>query len=453
MATEKLRGAKLRRALVTDGLHGDGGNLWLQTSNGGAGRSWVFRWTDPATKCERYMGLGPLHTVNIDMARDLARTYRQQVRARKDPQRERDGAKLDAEMAAGRVKTFCEVFDEWCETKLSKRSPHTLKATRVIKCYVLPHIGAMPIQKVDTDIILDTVGLRRLWVEKNPTAVHLHSFLKRIFSYAIAMKYYVGENPAAWRDHLEHALLPSKDVHKVTHMPCLAYRDAGLFMQMLRAYEDRSFRAMGHPTVALWLEFVVLTGVRISEVRLATWSEINEKDMVWEVPPEHRKIGRITDKPHLVPITKAMWAVLEEMKRRNPDRTPDSLIFPSPRGGGNRGGNWTGTGQAFEVNTVARFIRESLKWETEITPHGFRSTLTDWCLAQKVWPDKFIALQVGHLPPGKVRQAYERDQMVNERRPMMEAWGEYCSRPAPEPIEGSNISLLAEQRGKRRIGS
>jgi integrase len=70
-------------------------------------------------------------------------------------------------------------------------------------------------------------------------------------------------------------------VHKVEHQPSLPYREVGRFLQAVRAYEDKigwgRRRVGGHPTVALYLEFVVLTGVRISEARLATWDEIDEK--------------------------------------------------------------------------------------------------------------------------------------------------------------------------------
>src|SRR5260370_14384410 len=99
------------------------------------------------------------------------------------------------------MKTFREVYDEWHRAKLSKRSVHSRRAARTVDRYALRTIGDMPIQKVDTNIILDTVSLRRLWMEQNPTGVHLHSFLKRIFSFAIASKYYLGANPAAWRRH------------------------------------------------------------------------------------------------------------------------------------------------------------------------------------------------------------------------------------------------------------
>jgi len=83
--------------------------------------------------------------------------------------------------------------------------------------YVREPIGTMPIQKVNTNTILNQVGLRKLWTEQHPTAVILHSHLKRMFSLAIANKYYRGDNPAAWVGHLEHILPRSKDVHRAEH--------------------------------------------------------------------------------------------------------------------------------------------------------------------------------------------------------------------------------------------
>jgi integrase len=453
MATEK-HSANWYAKLTKNGMYGDGGNLWLQVTNGGAGKSWVFRWTERGTGRDRVMGLGSLFDVDVDEARDLAWTYRRQLKAGKDPKVERDGAALDAAIAEGRAKTVREVFDEWYEAKIAHRSHHTRKQVvrRIIR-YVLPTIGDMPIQKVDSKTILDTVGLRRLWMEQNPTAVHLHSFMKRMFSFAIASKYYQGENPVAWVDRLEHVLPASKDVHKVTHCAALSYKDVGRFLEAIRRYEDRSIRKTGHLTVTLLLEFVVLSGVRISEARLATWGEIDEGTAIWTVPPyrEGHKVGDITGEPHLVPITKPMWAVLREMQRRYPNPAPDALIFPSPRSAEHvwHSGN---TRTPFDVGSVRLFISKSLKWNVDITTHGFRSTFLNWAKANG-WSKELRDLQIGHLVRGKVDQAYETDPLVNQRRPMMEAWGEYCSAPAPEPVEAGNVEWLAERRNSRRTAS
>lgn len=456
MAIHKLKPSFVEK-VTKNGVYGDGGNLALQVTNGGVGKSWLFRWTDRLSGKERVMGLGPAHTVDIEMARDTARKYRLMLRDGKDPKAERDGVRLDAEIAEGRAKTVREVYDEWFKAKIAKRSPHTRKAyTWQTRRYVLNVIGDMPIAKVDTDTLLDKVGLRTLWSEsdanggRQAVAKNLLSILTRLFSFAIASRYYHGKNPVAWKGHLEHILPALKDVHHVEHQPFLPYQDVGRFLQVLRSYQDRSVRRLGHPNVALLLEFIVLSGVRMSEARLATWNEVNEATNIWAVPPEHHKIGRLTQAPHLVPVTTPMWDVLKEMQRRYPNHAPDALIFPTERGE-ERG---KGAGAAFNESTVGGFLRISIKWPTKIVPHGFRSTLAAWCQASH-YPDALLDRQLGHLVIGKVDQAYKRDPLTEQRRPMMEAWGEFCSRPTPEPteVEVGNIESFTKARSKRRSAS
>jgi integrase len=453
VAIHKLKPGWVEK-ITKNGMYGDGGGLWLQITNHGAGRSWLFRWTDRFSGKGRLLGLGPLHTVDIDLARDTARKYRLLLRDGKDPQAERAGIRLDAEIADGRAKTVRQVFDEWFTAKIAKRSIHTRKAyTWQVRKYVLDVIGDMPIAKVDTDTLLNKVGLRKLWSQsvadggRHAVAKNLHNILARLFSFAIASKYYHASNPAAWKGHLEHVLPALKDVRDVQHQPGPPHQEIGRFMQVLRAYEDRSVRRLGHPNVALLLEFIVLSGVRMSEARLATYDEMNEATNVWTVPPPHHKIGRLTKEPHFVPITPPMWDVLREMHRRYPNHAPDALIFPTERGE-ERG---KGANAAFNENTVAGFLRISIKWPTKIVPHGFRSTLAGWCQANG-YPDALIDRQIGHLPAGKIDQAYKRDQLTEARRPMMDAWGQYCSRPAPEPTaaKATNVASFTQARSKQR---
>jgi integrase len=287
--------------------------------------------------------------------------------------------------------------------------------------HVRDKIGDMPIQRVDTKIILDTVGLRKMWIEQNPSAVTLHSHLKRMFSLAIASRYYHGKNPAAWVDHLEHVLPASEDVHNVTHRASLPYKDIPRFMATLRAWEDKSLRRQGHTAMALLIEFIILTGVRMSEVRLATWEQFDLQTMIWNVPPENRKTGHLNgnNKVRTIPITPPMLAVLEEMRRRPIDQAPDALVFPSPHGG------------PLDQSSCSQFIRSTLKWKTpKIDVHGFRSTLVDWCRAHG-FAEHLTKRQLDHVIGGKVDQAYGHDQHIEERRAMMRSWGDYCAQPEP----------------------
>jgi integrase len=178
----------------------------------------------------------------------------------------------------------------------------------------------------------------------------------------------------------------------------------------------------------------VLTAVRVSEARLATWNEFDDlEQMVWNVPPEKLKTGHLNGQVRPVPITPPMLAVLEEMKRRRKDDAPDALVFPSPRGG------------EYELSTCSQFIRNTLKWDAKATVHGFRSTFVDWARANE-FPAHLINLQLDHVLGNKVGQAYGHDKLIEERRAMMRQWGDHCSRPAPERKAGKILDLSSKRK-------
>jgi integrase len=445
--------------LTKDGMYGDGGNLWLQVTNGGTGKSWVFRWTGlrlkdgqlvPGPKVDRNLGLGPLHTVSLEMARELALKNRLLLLQGKDPWIERDGTKLQGEIEAGLAQTVNQVADEYLEAMYAgKRPASRTDAEWTIDKFIRKPIGNMPIRLVDTKTILDTVGLRDMWTAKHRTAYKVKGHLERIFSLAIHSRYYLGENPARWEDHLDHILPPREDVSRVEHYKSLGHGDVGRFVHDLRAYEDRSSHKQGRLNTAFLLEFLVLTGARTGEGRKAQWKEIDLERMIWNVPWEHRKTGRKTREILQRPITKPMLAVLEEMQKRRTDQSPDAIVFPSQNG------------KAYSRGTLWAFLTRRMKWEIEITNHGFRSTLKDWWRVNG-YPMDLWDIQTDHIAgstvkrdllgkaPDNTDQAYGHDKFLDQRRRYMNLWGEYCSAPAPEPQPQTGTDNLVNLADKRR---
>ena len=66
------------------------------------------------------------------------------------------------------------------------------------------------------------------------------------------------------------------------------------------------------------------------------------------------------------------------------------------------------------------------------TTHGLRSSFADWA-ASNGYPDDLIEKALAHTMP-KVKRAYRRDDMLEVRRPMMNAWGAYCFSQLPFKI-------------------
>ena len=66
------------------------------------------------------------------------------------------------------------------------------------------------------------------------------------------------------------------------------------------------------------------------------------------------------------------------------------------------------------------------------TTHGLRSSFADWA-ATNGYSEDLIEKALAHTMP-KVQRAYRRDDLVETRRPMMDAWGEYCFSQLPFKI-------------------
>ena len=316
MAIHKLNAGRIAK-LTKNGMYGDGGNLWLQVTSNGAGKSWLFRWTERVTGRERVMGLGPLHTVNLEEARELALGCRKLLLQGRDPKKERDDRILDDQIAHGLARTVRQVVDEFDNDIIAHHARNTKITMRRSLRIVNRTIGDMPIAKVNRQIILDKVGLAELWVTKTPTGEHLQRNLAQVFGFAIDKGYIpTGYNPALW-EHLKRLLPKRHRVHKTEHRHALNYKDIPRFMEKLRAYRPGgNMQRVSQSPLALLVQFMILAGgIRPGEAREARWGEFDLEQKIWNVPPEHLKSGRKHGEVKQIPISEHMFAVLEQAKQ------------------------------------------------------------------------------------------------------------------------------------------
>ncbi len=61
------------------------------------------------------------------------------------------------------------------------------------------------------------------------------------------------------------------------------------------------------------------------------------------------------------------------------------------------------------------------KTHTKATAHGFRSTFRDWCERSGV-PYSLSEKALAHVHQSPTVQAYQRDDLMEERRELMETW-------------------------------
>jgi integrase len=204
----------------------------------------------------------------------------------------------------------------------------------------------------------------------------------------------------------------------------------------------------GRPIPAYAVELLILTGIRTKEVRKARFNEFDFNTMVWTVPDfdkdgeQRTKSGEI----HYIPITTGVAAIYREMERIRVDPSPDAFMFPTLRGGhsGKKAINPLG------MQTLSRVLRDHLKLDTKFVNHGFRSTLRSFCSANK-YPERWWDIQVGHVVGDSTKQAYPLEQLMEERRRMMQHWDDHCIKPQPQPEpqsepQADKVVSLADKR-------
>jgi len=395
------------------GLYADGGGLYLQVARGGS-KSWLFRFK--IDRRSRDMGLGPLNSVSLAQAREIATECRQQRLAGMDPIEARKAAKADAKLLAARATTFDVARDAYIAAHEAswRNAKHGRQWRSTLVTYATPVIGGVPVQDVDTPLVLKV--LEPIWNAKTETASRVRGRIEAILDWAKARGLRVGENPARWRGHLSNLLPTRSKIRRVQHHPALPYAEMPAFMIALRRRQGCAPRA---------LEFVILTAARTGEGLGARWDEFDLEAGMWTVPAGRMKGGR----EHRVPLPKRVVTILKELAvlRLN------ELVFPGLKRGRPLG--------SMRLLTLLRDMEHG-----HITVHGFRSSFRDWAAETTNFPREVAEAALAHAVGDKVEAAYRRGDLFEKRRELMEAWGQHCE-PTSSPSRRSKNDASARLRG------
>jgi integrase len=403
---------------------GDGDGLYLQVTPAGA-KSWLFRYMLRGQ--EREMGLGPMGEppggVPLAKARILAAAAKAALRDGRDPIVERKAeraAKRQVE-ADAKERTFKAAATLLVESKRPGwRNPrHGAQWLATLQAYVFPVIGDAPVADVDTAAVLRV--LRPIWERVPETASRVRQRIEAVLDAARVKGWRTGENPARWKGHLAGELPQPRKVKRVEHRPALPWERMGEFMAALAEREGIAAHA---------LRFVILTAARTGEVRGMRWREVDLDAKVWTVPGDRMKAGRT----HRVPLSPAALAVLE-IVRPLAKGAPD-LVFPSVRK------NVPLSDMA--LSEVVRRMNEGGEpgarpiWcDAEgraIVPHGFRASFRMWAGETRPEGREVVEMALAHTIKDKAEAAYARSDLLEKRRPLMDAWAEQCGRLPAEVV-------------------
>lgn len=409
---ERLTALQVRR-IDSPGLHADGGGLYLQVT-GEAGRSWIFRYRHG--KRIKAMGLGPLHSLGLSEARELARQARLLRQNGLDPLEEKRKAQKAVVLDQAKSITFNDAIDEYIEANKSawRNDKHRKQWKTSLTTYASPHMGELAVADVGTDQIFK--ALKPIWGSKAVTAGRVRGRIENVLDWATAFGYREGDNPARWGGHLDKILPAKAKVAKVKHHAALPYAGLSLFMRKLAELDSVSAKA---------LTFTILTAARTGEVLGLEWCEIDLEEKVWTVPAGRMKGQR----EHRVPLTDAAVAVLEGMAERW--RTVEARRW---KGKGAKPASRDPVGPVFFgakagkglSNMSMLKVLKTLK-RPDLTTHGFRSTFRDWAAEKTDHAGEIVEMALAHVVANKVESAYRRGDLFGKRRLLMEDWARACA--------------------------
>ncbi|MBS0980753.1 tyrosine-type recombinase/integrase [Acetobacter thailandicus] len=369
------------RAAKEPGRYGDGDGLYLVVTPSGS-KSWVCRVQKNGKR--RDIGLGSVKKVPLALARERAVKTRMQVEVGIDPVSER-------RKEAG-VPTFREAVSlVFAENKASwKNQKHRAQWLSTLERYAFPVIGDLSISELDGHHERDVVA--PIWLEKPETARRVRQRIGVVVDWAIGKGYRTLPLPLAAMDK-SLPRIKSRPVHHAA----LPYAEVPQFLSYLLG---------GDSIGRLALSVLILTATRSGEIRGATWDEIDFENALWTIPAERMKAGR----EHVIPLSPPALALLRKAATYREARSP--LVFPGQRGA-----------KPLSDMTLTKICRDA---KIEAVPHGFRSSFRDWVAEETTFDGDIAEMALAHAIGNKVEAAYRRGNLLEKRRVMMDAWGQYC---------------------------
>ena len=400
MAKHALKDTTIRnaRAIDKDYRLNDGEGLYILIKPNGS-KWWRFDYTFSGKR--KTLSLGVYPATSLADARRKAEESRNQISNDINPSDGRKKVKAIKQLAVENenridaglpiLNSFADLARQWLESIAHLTNPTTqIKKVSRLERMAFPLLGDIAIKEIKSSDVLAT--LKPLIDKKQLSTAHrLHGEISAIFAYAIVHDF-TDYDPA-------QPVIRQIPAQKIKHRAAII--DPNLVGQLLR--DIGNYR--GTFVVKSAFRFSPLVFQRPGEIRQLLWDDIDMDAREW------RPYISKTDFHHIVPLSTQAIAILEEI---NPLTGQGRYVFPSSRG----------NGRPMSDNAI-RSALQSLGYDSDVmTAHGFRTTAST-LLNEQGWSPDAIERQLAHAPRDSVRAAYNRAQYLDERRRMMQSWGDY----------------------------
>jgi integrase len=171
---------------------------------------------------------------------------------------------------------------------------------------------------------------------------------------------------------------------------------------------------------------LLLTGLRLNEVADAVWSEFDLAKGIWTIPANRMKGKNGKARPHSVPLTADIMAILAGLPRFN----GGEYLFSTTNG---KGPVWISDKVKRRLDAA---MRERLGELAPWVNHDLRRTLRSRLSELRVNADVAEAI-LAHVKPG-IRGVYDRYEHFDEKRHALELWATRLRsivQPQPNVVE------------------
>jgi len=454
------------------GRHGDDGcpGLYFKIT-GPKAASWVLRYQLDGKRSE--MGLGSYPALGLAEAREIAHEQRKLVRDGIDPlaHRRAERSKMQAQTTTKQY-TVCQLFEEYFRVKRPGWDYRTAYFyANVMKNHVLPVIGEVSARDMNVALVRNV--LDPIWTAKPAVAREIQQFLAGLFDYAEFYELRTG-NPARGIQKY----LPKQA--KGGHRKALPYQEMPAFIAQLREYQNarpwyrgtdrealRAARAAGKSfgqigrefgitpqaarklyvtkrpldygkLCAYALELLILAGPpRSGEILAVQWQDIDLERAVLTMPRSRMKVKEGED-DHIIPLTTRALEIIGDLQTircgdylfpgstqgRKPSDPDLPRTKPLPAGA---------VGVPMYEHSLLSFVRNKIG-RSDFDVHGFRKSFKNWATAEKRFRDIAIELSLDHAYGSKVERDYRDEQLVEERRELLQSWQNYLDGSSAEVI-------------------
>jgi len=401
LTNTQIKQAKPKEKLYT---LSDGGGLQLRIKPNGS-KLWLFDYRRPYTKKRTCLSFGSYPDIALADARRKRAEARGLLAKDIDPQEHREEEARLNESAYSN--TLENIAAKWLKVKKTKVSAdHAADTWRSLELHILPYLGQVPIHKVSA---VKTIEVIEPIAAKGSleTVKRLCQRLNEIMVYAVNTGL-VNANPLAGISQAFKT--PIKQ-----HLPTLK---PDQLPELMSALSLASIKI----TTRCLIEWQLHTMVRPSEAAGTQWSEIDFDNSLWNIPAERMK----AKKAHTVPLTAQMLNLLDLIR---PISARSEFVFPSDR-------NIRKTTNPSTANMALK----RMGYGTQLVAHGLRSIASTILNEQGFDPD-IIEAALAHVGKNEVRNAYNRADYIERRKPMMVWWSDYIDNAGT-----GNISLAGNVR-------